>query len=414
MTSQGQAAIAIGINAGKVDQSANAIAIGESAGLGASGGLNQGSNAIAIGTRAGEEDQFDNAIAIGFEAGNVAQGTGDPSGGAIAIGYKAGSTSQARGAIALGTLAGSASQGQNTIAIGEAAGTATQNRYAVAIGHNAGAVSQGRHAVALGYQAGQSNQFDQSIVINATNGALNSGAPLTCYVKPIRDSSSTDVLYYNPVTSEIIHNPIPSAWTVNTQSVHVTFGVKWFQRLADSGNVARTWYLVPGSTPESAMDIWNPATAYLNRLHQPGAALGQNNFTTPPSWSCPYKTIIFTRFSVHFSSGTIAALSQPGWGGPAISLFFQGYCNLLETGLPNTLEPGGFSYEEGGIKSGEPCVCRDFLQTPRLICASSTQPGAGALSVFLQMPIPATPGTPNLPAGDYNISVSLFGTGILA
>ena len=52
----------------------------------------------------------------------------------------------------------------------------------------------------------------------------------TCYVNPIRDSSSTDVLYYNPVTSEIIHNPPKPEWLTNTQATTCYFRFKMVPR----------------------------------------------------------------------------------------------------------------------------------------------------------------------------------------
>ena len=153
------------------------------------------------------------------------------------------------------------------------------------------------------------------------------------------------------------------------------------------------------------MDVWNP-TAYLNTAHQPG---GIGGVTTAPSWSCPYKTIQFSRCSVHFSSGTIAAAAGVGWGGPPINLVFTAYCGLTDTGSPDTTAPG-WQLPLEDIKSNQPCHCIEQV-FPEMICVDPTitTNAPGALSIYVELLGSSTP----LPRGDYNISVSLFGTGTL-
>ncbi len=400
LTSQGQAAIAIGINAGNIDQSANAIAIGKSAGSG-NLGQGQGSSAIAIGTSAGETDQFDNAIAIGFEAGFATQGAGDPSGGAIAIGYKAGSTSQARGAIALGTLAGSASQGQNTIAIGEAAGTATQSDYAVAIGHNAGAINQGEYAVALGYQAGQNTQQAQSIVINATNSALNAAVSGRCHVNPIRLQQNNNVLYYDPTPGikEITYGQPQTAWLTNTQSDSFTFGLNF--QIGNGNNLPandrRVW-LYPGS----------------HRQIDPYLATNPTSFagpSPPPSMAIAYDRTTIEIATVHLTSILpLGVGAGAGWNpaatglNPVIRVYT--FCDIDESGRPQ-----GTSGIVDSVDFRTSCGCYK-VEPPQLIgCNIPAPTGPRFLGVALDFMAGAPPPTPQIPItarGQYNISVTLY------
>jgi hypothetical protein len=119
-----------------------------------SGALNftgsQGDNSVAIGTQAGQVQQGQFAVAIGDNAGNSGQGTD-----AVAIGASAGLNTQGAGAVAFGQGTGETSQGANAVAIGKAAGQ----------------VNQGINSVAIGQSAGLTNQGNNSIILNATGAA---------------------------------------------------------------------------------------------------------------------------------------------------------------------------------------------------------------------------------------------------
>jgi hypothetical protein len=62
------------------------------------------------------------------------------------------------------------------------------------------------------------------------------------------------------------------------------------------------------------------------------------------------------------------------------------------------------------IKGNTPCHCGE-MDPVQLRCSDAANPGPGALSIFVELD-PAF-NNPPLRPGDYNISVSLFGAGIL-
>ena len=137
-------------------------------------------------------------IAIGDSATGYLPGTNS-----ISIGDSAGNGASRLFSIAIGQGAGNTDQQPNTIAIGNVAGLGTQGDSAIAIGQLAGGISQGANAIALGNQAGLSNQHTNTIILNARNIALNSTTPKAFFVKPIREDSSKNTLFYDPGTGEI-------------------------------------------------------------------------------------------------------------------------------------------------------------------------------------------------------------------
>lgn len=121
-------AIAIGHEAGRTSQYGQCIAIGYQAGQIQQGngisGDSDDTGCIAIGYRAGQSNQggsSGDSIAIGSEAGNV-----DQHGNCIAIGARAGCSNQDWDGIAIGHYAGENNQGTYAIAIGRGAGTNSQ------------------------------------------------------------------------------------------------------------------------------------------------------------------------------------------------------------------------------------------------------------------------------------------------
>ena len=217
--------IAIGAQAGEVNQgtgSSNgyAIAIGYQAGR-----SNQQTRSIAIGAEAAEFDQADRCVAIGRWAGRSNQGTGTDVGYAVAIGaycgqinqhgyatavgIDAGYEEQQHYAVAMGAYAGDYFQGTGAVAIGANAGYQNQSAYSVAIGNSAGANSQGDYSVAIGNLAGQNSQSANSIVINANSAALDA-ANTGLFIKPIRGlgfpAAGWFQLYYNPTTGELAYD----------------------------------------------------------------------------------------------------------------------------------------------------------------------------------------------------------------
>jgi hypothetical protein len=132
--------------------------------------VGQGSNCIAIGQDAGSINQANTGIAIGLTAGQNSQEEG-----AIAIGYQAGVSGQNTGSIAIGNTAGGYQQGTACIAVGSGAGSAGQGQFAIAVGSGAGAINQGVEAFALGASAGGSNQGAGAFALGTLAGASNQG-----------------------------------------------------------------------------------------------------------------------------------------------------------------------------------------------------------------------------------------------
>ena len=218
---QGNYSIAIGPSAGRSTQKTYAIAIGVQAGYG-----NQGNNSIAIGLCAGFCGQKACSVAVGKSAGYNTQGclatSLGPNAGqnfqgsqGVAVGYYSAHDNQGIGAIAVGSQTGQSSQGTYAVALGAQAGYSGQGKYSVAIGYQAGYQRsfcfQADYSVAIGYKAGYCSLLANTIVINASASALN---PSTTglFVNPIRNLSSGNVLYYDPVTKEITYTTAPATY----------------------------------------------------------------------------------------------------------------------------------------------------------------------------------------------------------
>ena len=98
------------------------------------------------------------------------------------------------------------------IAIGDYAGVYEQNgeyingqdASGVAIGFHAGQ-KQGRHSVAIGSFAGV-DQSANTIILNATGVNLSSNGQNRFFVKPIRNVSQSNTLYYDDKTGEITYD----------------------------------------------------------------------------------------------------------------------------------------------------------------------------------------------------------------
>lgn len=171
------------------------VHIGQGAGL-----TDQGTYGIAIGRFAGSQTQGGAALAIGSTAGNVSQGVG-----AVAVGEAAGRLYQGGEGVAIGKTAGEQNQGAYSIAIGSAAAYYQQRTGAIAIGTSAGALQQGNNAIAIGTGAGSALQGNNTIILNATGDMLDQTTANTFTVKPIRNASSGNVLYYDASSGEITY-----------------------------------------------------------------------------------------------------------------------------------------------------------------------------------------------------------------
>lgn len=262
-------ATAIGPQAGYDNQGANATAIGAFAGYG-----NQSVDSVAIGSYAGYSSQSGSAVAIGFSAGRTAQTTE-----ATAIGYNAGYNAQGYAATAIGSAAGQESQSYEAVAIGYNAGYLYQNPAAIAIGSGAGYNSQGEQSIAIGYNAGylaNANSIsigafsgggtnptaNNAIVINATGAALENTTANSLVVKPIRQASTANILYYSNTTGEVSYHSTTEITQVGTlTSLSVTGNVD------TSGNLNATERLFYKRTYGSFTSNVTQNTAGANALN---------------------------------------------------------------------------------------------------------------------------------------------------
>ena len=299
-------AVAIGFQAGQSNQSNSSIAIGAQAGyasfVGASntvaigqfsGRTNQGIGAVSIGSESGFTTQSSNSVAIGIQSGYSNQ-----SNSAVAIGGLAGYYVQGSQSVAIGDLSGQSNQSAQSVAIGGLSGTTEQSQGAIAIGYQAGQSLQGQGAVAIGYQTGVNNQgsfsigigyqanpnLTSTIVLNATGGTLTPQSGQSFFVKPIRDSGTTEfakVLSYNDNTGEVYKHTsiITSPQTVgignSAPSNLLCVGLNtWFVEPSVSSNLINTTGNVSANTYYgSAIQLSNIAGASSNGIHGNGASI---------------------------------------------------------------------------------------------------------------------------------------------
>jgi len=271
---QSQAAVAVGVNAGNTSQGFRSTAVGMTAGY-----CNQAAYAVALGAGAGWNYQGQFAVALGSGAGNVSQGVQS-----IAIGSSAGGSNQNSNAIAVGTNAANFSQGVQSIAIGSSAGGSNQNSNAIAIGTNAANFSQGVFSIAIGASAGYSNQISNSIILNSTGtdlysaGGSNYRNASGFYVAPIRaasDNAGYAVLAYNTVTSEVVN---ASAAAVRVGGVSLSSGFATLSALVfyGSGGVTLSLDSLNSQTLNVSANIVN-LSGTQNAIG--GIVLGSGNVT---------------------------------------------------------------------------------------------------------------------------------------
>ena len=188
--------VAIGYQAGELNQNAQSVAIGYQAGR-----SYQRSESVAIGYVAGELSQDKRSVAVGDNAGQSYQGYQS-----VAVGRSAGQSNQGTAAVAVGVIAGQTNQGPYNVAVGRSAGQSNQENYTIAVGYNAGQSNQGAFAVALGYFAGRENQHNNTIAINALGySTLQTTAASAFFVKPLRSQTGT-AMYYDTASGEISYS----------------------------------------------------------------------------------------------------------------------------------------------------------------------------------------------------------------
>ena len=249
--------ISVGLGAGASSQSQYSVAVGYNTGQ-----LAQGGTAVAIGPMAGNSGQGSYTVAIGANSGQVSQG-----GCSVAVGRLAGNQNQSTNAVAVGCEAGEFYQATGSVSIGYLAGNSGQATRAIAIGEQSGYTGQGQYAIALGYRAGYVGQAAYSIVMNASSSALTPGST-GLYISPVRYTTTptTFGLSYDPSTSEVNYNPLPSyrlslkCGSFTTDATLWNFAtVVWTSTGSPfSATVFNDWGWVSGST------LTVPATGWYN------------------------------------------------------------------------------------------------------------------------------------------------------
>jgi hypothetical protein len=166
----------------------------------ASASANSGGMAIGVGSVASVD-----STAVGYNAGTSAGAT-------VAYGYAA--TASGANGTALGTstvgLTGGVAVGRgarghiDSVAIGlnSGAGSSANSRM-VAVGYFAGHTNQGSSSIAIGANAGYTNQANNSIILNATGANLNQTTANTFTVRPVRNTTTANIMYYNDTSGEI-------------------------------------------------------------------------------------------------------------------------------------------------------------------------------------------------------------------
>lgn len=127
----------------------------------------------------------------------------------IALGFNSGLTNQNLYSVAIGWEAGSNAQSSQSIAIGQSAGYNQQKANAIALGYFAGYDGQGSNTIAIGALAGYNgvtSQNNNSIILNASGGNLQSDGANRFFVNPIRNANTSNLLFYNTSTSEISYD----------------------------------------------------------------------------------------------------------------------------------------------------------------------------------------------------------------
>jgi hypothetical protein len=114
---------------------------------------------------------------------------------------------QATGSNSVAIGSSSLATGSSSVAIGNSSSAA--GIYSTAIGTNASAV--GTYSTAIGTNASASQ--NNTITLNAAGGVLNP-ANSGFYVNPVRNVTSSNMVYYTPATSEISYGAVSTDTTI--------------------------------------------------------------------------------------------------------------------------------------------------------------------------------------------------------
>jgi hypothetical protein len=129
------------------------------------------------------------AVAVGADAGLVDQGTRT-----VAIGNQAGELRQSNYGVAVGASAAYFEQGDSAVAIGDNAGQSSQGDYAIAVGHYAGHNNQSANSIILNASGAILNGAAAGFYVNPIRSTAN-GRPLM-YDTATKELFSSNVLEF--------------------------------------------------------------------------------------------------------------------------------------------------------------------------------------------------------------------------
>jgi hypothetical protein len=113
------------------------------------------------------------AVAVGADAGLVDQGTRT-----VAIGNQAGELRQSNYGVAVGASAAYFEQGDSAVAIGDNAGQSSQGDYAIAVGHYAGHNNQSANSIILNASGAILNGAAAGFYVNPIRSTTSSARPV--------------------------------------------------------------------------------------------------------------------------------------------------------------------------------------------------------------------------------------------
>ena len=277
--------VLIGDSVGTGVTNSNNIAIGKNIGNNSSLGI-QGADNIFMGTELGGQLRMQRSIIIGKESGNA--GGSVLKSNNIIIGYQAGRQTIHSEIVLIGYGAGAiATTNYGSIGIGGSAGRDNNSGYCVDIGYGAGEnrSAGNNHAVSIGFQTGKANTGSNSvslgsyanlnpsavrsncIVINGTGSAFNADKDNALFVKPIRNATASNALFYDATSGEVTYD---SASGGGVEGIY-----------SDGSNIG-----IGTTSPSQKLDVagtikGNNLTIGTSLIHTQGGYLGIG--TTSPS-----------------------------------------------------------------------------------------------------------------------------------
>jgi len=227
LTSGASNNILLGTNAGKtITTTDNNIAIGiDSLSLGtvknnniaigtrnSKTGTNNYDNNITIGTECCENAvfRFNGNTLLGYQAGRFASGL-DTS---VILGYGAGYLANLTHTIAMGYEVCRNATCRDTIAIGATAHYGGNDINGICLGVRSGFGGCGNHSILVGTKAGEGAKFNNTIVLNATGVAVNAPSASSFVVKPIRNATGSNALFYDATSGEITYDTAGGATSI--------------------------------------------------------------------------------------------------------------------------------------------------------------------------------------------------------